>query len=513
MKISALYLVLSTPYATAFGVAPRSRPTLGTKPTTTQIGYTDEDKEPLSGKSCPFSRFLRDGLEKNAYSERQREPTSLEKISQRFQMHTISRPNGVLARTIQPLVTLIEGQAANLPPYLSDKRAAFGENFCTAGQVVLGGWEDVSMALTSPQARKVRLGTAVLNAKRLPMQDRNLFPLAISQEEVGGDGSHEAYRAAIFKYVMDASQERQRDAVAQSLMDQLVEDYSNMEHGENEASVGKNDFFESNDRGLRPFLNKYLHYCMFDINPEDKETMDTLYSFYFKGVPAAIYFLDVLGGIYNFVTRDSFSDKVKVEEIYENSPPFAAFPDGSDEVMNISKKEFSQIWLSVMSIAGTAGPKHLLEVALGRKTIPLYKEGVDTTKIKPTEIWDKIDLDDKGEVMAYILECGRLNQPVGHTHRVATEDFTVKMLGRKRTFPKGTIISIPINMSCVNKNLYGETTFEFDHNRPNIAETSTIFHSVGQEHAGRSCPGTGFAMTMISEILTKCGETRRGTKF
>ena len=108
---------------------------------------------------------------------------------------------------------------------------------------------------------------------------------------------------------------------------------------------------------------------------------------------------------------------------------------------------------------------------------------------------------------------GRLNQPVGHTHRVATEDFTVKMLGRKRTFPKGTIISIPINMSCVNKNLYGETTFEFDHNRPNIAETSTIFHSVGQEHAGRSCPGTGFAMTMVSEILTKCGETRRGTKF
>ena len=39
--------------------------------------------------------------------------------------------------------------------------------------------------------------------------------------------------------------------------------------------------------------------------------------------------------------------------------------------------------------------------------IPLYKEGVDTTKIKPTECWDKVDLDDKGEVMSYILECGK----------------------------------------------------------------------------------------------------------
>ena len=108
---------------------------------------------------------------------------------------------------------------------------------------------------------------------------------------------------------------------------------------------------------------------------------------------------------------------------------------------------------------------------------------------------------------------GRLNQPVGHTHRVATEEFTVKMLGRKHTFPKGTIISMPINMSCVDKNLYGETTFKFDHNRLNLAETSAIFQSVRQEHAGRSCPGTGFTMTMISEILTKCGEARRGKKF
>ena len=174
MKFSALYLVLSIPCASAFGVAPRSRPTLGTR-TTTQVAYTDEGKELPSGETCPFSRFLKKGLENNEYSERQREPTSLEKISQRFQMHTISRPNGILAKTIQPLVSLIEGQAANLPSYLSYKRAGFGENFCAAGQVVLGSWEDVSIALTSPQARTTRLGTAVLSAKRLPMQDRNLF--------------------------------------------------------------------------------------------------------------------------------------------------------------------------------------------------------------------------------------------------------------------------------------------------------------------------------------------------
>lgn len=204
---------------------------------------------------------------------------------------------------------------------------------------------------------------------------------------------------------MNVAQELQNDVVAQNLMDKLVEDYSDMEHGEKEATLKKNDFFESNDRGLKPFLNKYLHYCLFDIDPEDKETMDTLYSFYFE-VPAAIYFLDVLGGIYNFLSGNSFSRKVKIEEIYEKSPRLAAFPDGSDEVMNISKKEFSQMLLSIMSIAATVGPNHLLEVALGRLAIPLYKEGVDTNKIKPAESWDKLDLDDKGEVMSYILECG-----------------------------------------------------------------------------------------------------------
>jgi len=86
----------------------------------------------------------------------------------------------------------------------------------------------------------------------------------------------------------------------------------------------------------------------------------------------------------------------------------------------------------------------------------------------------------------------------------------VEMHGKKHTFPKGTVIQVPITMSCLNKNLYGETTFEFDHQRPNLVETSTIFNSVGRDvSGGRVCPGSGFTMNMISEVISKLGKTRR----
>eukprot|EP01083_Nonionella_stella_P040329 109514_1 len=162
MKFSVLALVLSVSSAAAFGVVPDANTSLSagkstktiTTPTTTT---TTQLASSASAKSCPFDRFL---SKKNAYYRPTRKPEMKERISQRFQMRTISRPNGLLAKTIQPLLNILEGASANDPTYLSRKRAAFGENFCAAGQVVLGEWEDVSTALTSPQARTLSLGTA-----------------------------------------------------------------------------------------------------------------------------------------------------------------------------------------------------------------------------------------------------------------------------------------------------------------------------------------------------------------
>ena len=99
--------------------------------------------------------------------------------------------------------------------------------------------------------------------------------------------------------------------------------------------------------------------------------------------------------------------------------------------------------------------------------------------------------------------------------RVATEEFTVKMLGRDRTFPAGTVILIPISLSMFDKNVWGDNAYAFDLNRPCLIEKSMMFHSVGERHAGRMCPGKYFTLNMVTDIIIKCGKARRelaGTK-
>ena len=93
--------------------------------------------------------------------------------------------------------------------------------------------------------------------------------------------------------------------------------------------------------------------------------------------------------------------------------------------------------------------------------------------------------------------------------RVATEEFTVKMLGRNRTFPAGTPIVIPMYLAMFDENIWGKSTYEFDHNRDKLVENHMLFQSVGNKHAGRMCPGKFFAMNMCSEIITECGKVRR----
>ncbi len=92
---------------------------------------------------------------------------------------------------------------------------------------------------------------------------------------------------------------------------------------------------------------------------------------------------------------------------------------------------------------------------------------------------------------------------------MATEEFTVKILGKDRTFPKGTLLSIPIKLAMLDENVWGADAHSFDHKRANLVEKSMIFNSVGDEHGGRMCPGKHFTMNMVTEILVKCGKTRR----
>merc|ERR550539_382339 len=260
-------------------------------------------------------------------------------------------------------------------------------------------------------------------------------------------------------------------------MDQLVEDYKNMPHGKD------GEFFIAGDRGMSPFFIKYMHYCLFGINPFDtkKFTISRLLR--------------------------------KVVKIYEDSPSIQAFSENQPVFANMSRHEFAHSFVPIMAIAAMIGPRHLLWSTMGHKPIPISDEakrdGVDVADV--AAIWKTINLDDAKELDAFIYETGRLWCPVGHTHRVATEAFTVNMLGKDRTFPEGTIVSIAINMCMVNKNIWGQDAFEFNHKRANVEKGSMIFHSVGSKHGGRICPGKWFAMDMIREILIKCGKVHQAS--
>lgn len=440
----------------------------------------------------------------NEYSVPSRRANPKEILGQLIQIRAIRKPG--LVRFLSRLPCHQEGFDANNPDYLTNKRAAFGENFCTAGQVVLGSYNAVVDSIMNPQARTFKLGTANLDPKHLPGKlklgpKRSIFLLVLSQKGAGGDGTHEGVRAAFFRYLVNAdATNRQSDKIGQALMDQLVEDYETMP---------RKEFFASKDRGMDDFFIKYVHYCLFGINPHDTKKMKTLYDFYY-GNMATLWYFRGIGSIFNILKKFVISRGLrKVIKIYEDSPAIKALPENDPIFASMSRFEFAHAVLPVMAIAAMVGPKHILHAAMGNNKMPVYKE--DKVKMDVPAIWKTIDLDDAKEVDAFIHEVGRLWCPVGHTHRVATEEFTVKMLGKDRTFPKGTVVSIPINMSMINKNVWGQNAFHFDHKRENVEKDNMIFHSVGSKHGGRICPGKWFAMNMMREILVKCGKVHQAS--
>jgi len=176
----------------------------------------------------------------------------------------------------------------------------------------------------------------------------------------------------------------------------------------------------------------------------------------------------------------------------------------------LSKYEVAHMTIPIMSIAATLGPRDMIQYAMGALKLPNHDTpGVHTDKIDVCSIWDGINLDDRDEVVKYIYEVNRLRPPVGHSHHVAVEDFTVKILGKDRTFPKGTVILIPISLTMLDKNKWGSDVHEFNLDRKDLVDNSMIFHSVGNMTNGRMCPGKEFGLNMSVQVVTECGKARR----
>ncbi len=436
-------------------------------------------------------------------------PTLWDKVLNNFQAWALENPETLPSRTLLPIISFAEGIIANQTSYLDAKRQALGLTFCCAGQVVLGEFNTLETALTSPQARTWRLGTSMLSADHGPQLDkggRNVFLLSLSDEEVGGN-NHGAFRKCLEDYLInDTALARQDDPVAQQLLENLAADYVNMPHGSGEA------FFTDDQRGLMGFLVRYLHYILFEINPESEE-ISVLTNLHYTKNGTVHYFvgssilekLNILG----FGKIPEMTEQVA--DIYENSPALANFQENNPEHNNMTRRELAKLIVSLMSIAALQGPLHLGKTAMGGQPMPNFK-GHATSKIDTTVYWDNLDLDDEEAIQLFLLECSRLYMPVSATHRVATEPFTVTLAGKERTFPSGTKILIAMFLGMVSEEFWGPTAYEFNAQRDNLCPFHMGFHSVGDRSAGRICPAKAIALKMLTDVISTVGKARRSQR-
>lgn len=427
-----------------------------------------------------------------------------------FQAWALQNPEEGLSKSLMPLISFVEGLVANEPTYLDAKRQALGANFCCAGQVVLGEFAAVEASLTNPQARTWRLGTSILEADQAPNLEsggRNVFLLALSDEESGKPISdHDAFRACMQTYLLNQSTtDRQRDPIARQLLDQLADDYLEMPH---EAG---GTFFTDDQRGWMGFLVRYLHYVMFGIDPTDRATIAVLTNLHYTRL-SPLHYLAEIGQLLENLNLLGHQDLPKLIEqatvIYEQSPALANFVENSSEYNQMTRHELAKLMTAIMGIAALQGPLHLGYTAMGFRPLPAYKDQ-QTATIEVTQQWDALDLSDRDAVRRFLLECARLWAPVSASHRVATEPFSATVAGIERTFPAGTKVLIPMSLGLLDQGFWGATTYEFDAQRENLCPYHMGFHSVGDRHAGRICPGKDVALDMLIDVIITVGQARR----
>jgi len=455
-----------------------------------------------------------------------------------FQLWALQRPEHLFARLFLPSVEVLQsfymgwnGTKLELdklslpvpPPWCILKQRWGGMNFCASGEVWMGSFADVERALTQPQARTSNLGEHPLLWECLPdvARSRCVFLLALSDVGAGGTGIHSALKSCLIHYFWgEGLQSRLKDSTTERLVAAFVEDYKSMPHGSGEA------FFTDYDRGLIPFVVKYLHYVLLGITSDDPATHHKLMtacterrktqtsgsmvldiiSRYTTDAKNLLYFLTPMGYMLTFQRKELD----EVIAIYENSPALANFKDGNPAFFNMTRRECAALMVSIVRIAGFQGTQLLLTTLLGGIPFPAYP-GTNLSAFRVTDVLDKLDLGDPAALKRYIMESVRLAAPVTISHRVSTGSFRCNINGKSYTFPKGTKIAIPICMANVDAEYWGPTTFDFDMDRPRLAESFMGFNSVGGRSNGRECPGKDLVMNLAVELLQRVGRARRST--
>jgi len=324
---------------------------------------------------------------------------------------------------------------------------------------------------------------------------RNVFLLSLTDAAAGGSGEHEAFRKAFIDYMLGNAdvEARRLDSTSASLLDELASDYAN----------SSSTFFDSTTSGLFDFINRYLHYVMFGIDPADAVSHATLVEFFSGEAPIGHYFWP--HGY--FLGQHDVIDKVAA--LYMASPAFSDFVANDPAYFSMTSRELAALAASIMRIAGVQGFYQTSKIVLGSFKFPLYPgaaEGFDQRTV-----WDVLDLSDTQQLQQYIMECTRLDAPVSVAHHVAPAEFTVNIDGSSYTYPRGTKIAIPIGLGNTDKKFWGDSAYSFNSSRPELMSNIMSFNSRGDSHAGRECPAKVLVMQTLTAMLQRLGAVRRAS--
>merc|ERR1712232_260286 len=247
-----------------------------------------------------------------------------------FQLWALQRPDHFITIILLPPLVVVQSLGVGRTSQFFPLFQKWGSNFCASGQVWLGSFADVSEALLNPQGRTTWLGEHPLLPESLPdtKQSRCVFLLALSSRGAGGNGSHEAFKACIVQATLDNTNvsARRADGTSRKIVDDLVQAYREMPHGNYEA------FFTDTTRGVPVFFIKYLHYVMFGIQPNDETSQKPLREWYLGQMQLMTY-LFPFGYMIN---KQKLIDDVA--DVYAKSPAFADFQVLAKH-MNMTKRE------------------------------------------------------------------------------------------------------------------------------------------------------------------------------
>jgi len=367
--------------------------------------------------------------------------------------------------------------------FLTKRGEIFGPNFTALGRVVVGEYTKCVELINSPQKRGHYLGRAKLIPRRLPKN----FILFLSDEDAGGGTLHSALHEHIWQTLIPPAFARissggggDGDNGADPFKGYVKEAVVKLK------AIGHKPNKEQTQQILNPLAVQYIFHSVFGMALDAKQADDFHDLFFAKSFNSCVMgALRPYGNLFGCCIGKRRRLISSLTDLILSCPALKDYvPSNSNG--NLTKKNYAEVLLAVVGIAGFIG------------TSALCKQVLDDI---PDEY--SIDLDDKMAVTMAVLEAARMKAPVNNVNVMLGNKLTLTINGKEYTFDRGTPVAASIGLSSVDANQF-DNPHVFNPERENLLSSSINFNHVGYSEVGsgkRQCPGRNIAIKLASDLL------------